>query len=52
MERPASAPDLLDYGAHRATPPDTIAGCAHLIAAERPDALRVAVARIGCKPSG
>ncbi|WP_175873455.1 alpha/beta hydrolase [Burkholderia sp. BCC0397] len=30
---------------------DTIAGCGHLIAAERPDALRAAIERIVCKPS-
>nr|WP_275924537.1 hypothetical protein [Burkholderia sola] len=48
---PRPRPDLLGYGAHRATPPDTIGGCGHLIAAERPDALRAAIARIVCKPS-
>ncbi|CAM2186892.1 hypothetical protein BO443_70184 [Burkholderia orbicola] len=30
---------------------DTIAGCGHLIAAERPDALRATLERIVCKPS-
>ncbi len=50
-ERSRAGWHVPEYALARCAGFDTIAGCGHLIAAERPDALRAALARIVCKPA-